>query len=323
MMDRNRPKQKNTGKEDEIIAWLLEGDPAIVYQAHRDLLGTDQLTLKYLQRYIQNVGWGARFLAEQKDDFHWGRGFYQPKWTSTHYTLLDLKNLEISPDISQVHRSISKILAEEKGSDGGLNPAKTVKESDVCINGMFLNYATYFGAEESELESIVDFIISQRMDDGGFNCYFNRFGARHGSLHSTLSICEGIREYCINGYKYRLTELLECESTSQEFILRHQLYKSDRTDEVINKQFLMLSYPSRWRFDILKALEYFRIADSGFDDRMVPALKVLLKKRRKDGSWPLQARHTGKTHFEMEKPGNSSRWNTLRALRVLSYFDLL
>jgi len=83
---------------------------------------------------------------------------------------------------------------------------------------------------------------------------------------------------------------------------------------------LMLSYPSRWRYDILRALDYFRSAGITYDNRMHDALDLLKKKRRPDGTWPLQARHPGETHFEMEVPGKPSRWNSLRAVRVLNHF---
>ena len=83
---------------------------------------------------------------------------------------------------------------------------------------------------------------------------------------------------------------------------------------------LMLSYPSRWKYDILRALDYFQFTEIGHDKRMNDALDVLVKKQRKDGRWPLQAKHPGQTHFEMEQTGKASRWNTLRALRVLKHF---
>jgi len=77
----------------EITEWLLEGDPAIKYQVHRDLLDSDRETVEKCREEVETTGWGARFLDQQNEDGHWGRGFYQPKWTSTHYTLPDLKNL--------------------------------------------------------------------------------------------------------------------------------------------------------------------------------------------------------------------------------------
>lgn len=303
-------------KGQQLIQWLLDGDVSIQYQVYRDLLGEDRPDL---QERIAQEGWGAQFLSYQKPESHWGRGFYQPKWISSHYTILDLKNLAIAPDHPRIRTAIQFILDHHISEDGGLNPHRELKQSDVCINGMGLNYATYFGMPEQQLHSIVDFILSQRMPDGGFNCRLNRSGARHSSLHSTISVLEGIQEYAMNGYHYRLEELQEAQQTGEAFILLHQLYISDRTGEIIKKEFLRLSYPSRWKYDILRALSYFCLAQKPYDPRMQPAIEVLLKKRRKDGTWPVQAKHPGQTHFDMEQAGQPSRWNTLRALRVLKW----
>lgn len=305
--------------DEKIINWLLEGDVSIQYQVHRDLLSDHREDLK---NRIASEGWGFKFLSFQKDDGHWGRKFYQPKWTSTHYTLLDLKNLGISAKNPKIRKTINMLLEQEKREDGGINPSGTIKNSDVCLNGMFLNYASYFEMDEQKLHSIVDFILLQRMSDGGFNCRFNSSGAKHSSLHSTLSVLEGILEYSLNGYGYRLSELKEAEATSREFILKHRLYISDRTDEIIHKSFLRLPYPSRWKYDILRALDYFRLSKLPLDKRMNPAIDVLIKKRKKNKYWVLQAPHPGQTHFDMEEVGKPSRWNTLRALRVLKPFGV-
>jgi hypothetical protein len=152
-------------------------------------------------------------------------------------------------------------------------------------------------------------------------CNRDRFGARHSSPHSTISVLEGILEYGRQGYAYRAAELEQAAAEAREFILQHRLYKSDRTGQIINSRFLLLSYPSRWFYDILRALDYLQDAGVAYDARMQDALEVLGKKRRQDGAWPLQARHPGQTHFEMETPGQPSRWNTLRALRVLRHFE--
>jgi len=303
-------------KNEEIINWLLEGDVSIQYQVHRDLLSVHR---EDLRDRIAIEGWGHKFLSFQKENGHWGRKFYQPKWTSTHYTILDIKNLGISPNNSKIIRTINMLLEQEKEEDGGINPSGSIKNSDVCLNGMFLNYASYFGMDEGKLRSIVDFIILQRMNDGGFNCRLNRSGAKHSSLHSTLSVLEGILEYSLKGYSYRLPELREVEATSREFILKHQLYISDRTNEIINKNFLKLTYPSRWKYDILRALDYFRLSKIPFDERMKPAIDVLIRKKKKSKYWLLQANHPGQVHFDMEEVGKPSRWNTLRALRVLKH----
>lgn len=303
--------------DKKIMEWLLNSDVSIQYQVNRDLLKIDRLDLR---ERIANEGWGAKFLSARKDNGHWGLGFYQPKWTSTHYTLLDLKNLSISPTTESIRETILKIINENKGVDGGINPAGSVKESDVCINGMFLNYAAYFKADEDGLKTIVDFIIDQQLPDGGFNCRYNRQGARHSSLHSTLSVIEGIHEYSKNGYNYRLKELLSIEVESREFILNHYLFKSDKTGEIIDHRMTMLSYPSRWRYDILRALDYFQLVGHEYDDRMKDALDLLIKKQRKDKKWPVQQKHVGTTHFDMEITGKPSQWNTLRALRVIKHF---
>ena len=188
---------------------------------------------------------------------------------------------------------------------------------------MFLNYASYFESNENDLKSIVDNILSLQLKDGGFNCNYNRTGASHSSLHSTLSVIEGIQEYLHKGYSYRISELKTAEYESREFILQHNLFKSDHTGEIIDPKMLLLSYPSRWRYDILRALDYFQFAGIKFDPRMSDALDILIKKQRPDKKWPIQAKHPGQTHFDMEQPGTASRWNTLRALRVLNHFGWL
>jgi len=305
--------------DEGIVKWLLDGDVSLQYQVYRDLLNIEKPDF---QKRIAKEGWGAKFLSYRRSNGHWGRGFYQPKWTSSHYTLLDLRNLAISPNIREVKETIAKIIYEHKEKDGGINPSVTTDKSDVCVNGMFLNYASYFETRQQDLKSIVDFIIAQQLPDGGFNCDSNIRGAKHSSLHSTISVIEGIIEYAKNNYTYRINELIKIEAGAREFMLQHKLFKSDKTDEIIDKKMLMLSCPSRWRYDILRALDYFQFAGKTFDIRMDDALNVLLKKQRKDGTWPLQAKHAGKTHFEMEESGQPSKWNTLRALRVLKHFDL-
>jgi CHASE1-domain containing sensor protein len=158
------------------------------------------------------------------------------------------------------------------------------------------------------------------MQDGGFNCNSNTIGAEHSSMHSTISVIEGILEYAQNGYQYRLEELQEAGDKSRTFLLQHRLFRSDRTGKIIDKKMIMLSFPSRWRYDILRALDYFQFAGIEYDPRMQDALDILKLKRRKDNIWPVQAKHPGQTHFDMEVTGGPSRWNTLRALRVLKQF---
>jgi hypothetical protein len=305
--------------ERQIIDWLLKGDVSIQYQVYRDLLGEHR---KDLQARITNEGWGQRFLSKRKLNGNWGIRFYQPKWTSTHYTLLDLRNLNLVPNHKKVKESIEQVLSTSIAEDGGiqLGPS-TSQHSDVCVNGMFLNYASYFNTLGRHLQSIVDSLLNEIMPDGGFNCRRTRSGAKHSSLHSTISVLEGLVEFQLTGYKYRKKDITKAIKSSEEFMLIHRLFLSDRTGKIISKDFLKLAYPSRWKYDILRALDYFRYAGRKWDERMNEAVQVILKKRNKDGTWNMQAAHPGKVHFVMEKAGKPSRWNTLRTLRILKHFE--
>lgn len=306
--------------EPQIIEWLLEGDVSIQYQTYRDLLGNDR---KDLQDSIAREGWGKQFLSRRNSNGHWGESFYLPKWISSHYTLLDLRNLNISPENELARETIGLTLETCKAEDGGikLGPSTSV-HSDVCVNGMFLNYASYFKTEEEKLHSVVDSILNEIMPDGGFNCVTVRGGASHSSLHSTISVLEGLSEFQKTGYQYRLNDIQRTKESAEEFILLHRLFLSDRTGEIINKNFLKMPYPGRWKYDILRAMDYFRYAGKKWDSRMEPAINTILKKRNNAGTWNLQAAHAGQVHFIMEKAGKPSRWNTLRALRVLKHFKI-
>ncbi len=308
------------GMNPDVLEWLLAGDVSIQYQVYRDLLDSPTDVQAELQARIAHEGWGAEFLARRKSDGHWGGGYYRLKWISTHYTLLDLKALGLPRGIKEIEETVNMVLEQEKGGDGGINPAVTVPESDVCVSGMFLQCAAYFGSPEERLQPVIDFILSQQLDDGGFNCNYNRGGAVHSSLHSTISMAEGLWEYNKQGYVYRVEETENARSGCNRFMFDHRLYKSDRTGEVIDKKMLMLSFPPRWRHDILRALDYLAAAGEKYHPAMEDALYVLRQKQLKSGLWPLQAKHSGRVHFDMEKPGRPSRWNTLRALRVLKHF---
>jgi hypothetical protein len=298
----------------------LEGDVSIQYQVWRDLLDADK---KNLQARITNEGWGMKILSKRKSDGHWGDRFYQPKWISTHYTLLDLRNLNLPSGNETVKETIEQVIQNNMADDGGirLGPS-TSQNSDICVNGMFLNYASYFKTAEIKLQSVIDSILAEIMPDGGFNCRTTRSGAIHSSLHSTISVLEGFTEFQKAGYTYRKKEISEAIKTGIEFILIHRLFLSDRTGQIIDKNFLKLTYPCRWKYDILRAMDYFQYAGIKWDDRMTEALAYLNKKRNKDGTWNVQAAHTGQVHVIMEKAGKSSKWNTLRMLRLKKYFKI-
>lgn len=307
-------------QNQEILNFLLQGDPSIIYQTRKYLLGESEEDLRMARHQIALEGYGKMFLENQNPDLSFGGGFYYPKWTSTHYTLLDLRYLEIEPDIDSLVRCVRDIAIHLKDKDGGIHLAPHGRTSDICVDGMYLNYASYFKLEEDLLKSVVDHLISAQQPDGGFNCQYLTQKVTHSSMHSTLSVLEGIGEYFKQGYHYREKELTKIEKEGREFLLIHHLYKSDKTGEIITPSFLNMVFPPRWHYDILKALYYFTDAKVPYDERMNDALDVIISKRKKDGTFPRGTAISGKQHFIMETD-RKSRWNTLRAWRVLNYYN--
>lgn len=200
-------------KKPDIISWRLEGDVSLQYQVYRDLLDVERLDLK---AKIASEGWGLQFLSCRKPGGHWGLRFYQPKWVCTHYTLLDLKNLRISPEVEVIQETLRTIMPARNAPM--MESYRLINTGDV-VNGMLLHYASYFRVPGAFLQPVVDFLLAERMPDGGFNCASNTVGAMHNYLHTILSVLEGIHEYQANGYSYQLYELLDAQNTSQEFIL--------------------------------------------------------------------------------------------------------
>ncbi|MCW5717038.1 MAG: hypothetical protein KIS68_04305 [Bauldia sp.] len=300
----------------DVLDWLLGGDPAISFQVRRDLLcgaGAEAI-----RQRIAGEGWGAAFLAARRPDGHWGRGFYQPKWTSTHYTLLDLAMLGLPGANRPARESVDMVLDAPRGSAGGINFARSLDISDVCINGMILSYGSHFRPEDARLDEIVEYLLRRRQPDGGWNCDYWR-GSSVSSLHTTLRVLEGLLAYRRTGRGHDAGRMELAIASGVEFMLEHHLFRSRRTGAVIDPRFLRLTYPPRWRFDILGALDFLQQAAWPADPRIGEALLVIQRKRRRDGRWAAAAPHPGAVHFHMEKAGEPSRWNTLRSLRVLAF----
>ena len=300
----------------EVLAWLLAGDAAMVYVATRDLLERDD---PELQARIATEGTGAAILAARGTNGHWGRGFYQPKWTSSHYTLLQLREIGLSPTHPAARGTVELILDTEKAGDGGLNPSGSRRPSDACVNGMALGYASWFGEREEQLRSVVDFLLRERVADGGFNCRHNRPGAQvtHSSVHTTVCVMEGITAYVRSRARYRRHELEEAYASSAEFLLRHRLFRSESTGQVINPEFTRLHFPARWHYDILRGLDSLAAGKVPRDPRMDEALALVRGRRGADGRWNANRAYPGATHVPDERAGQPSRWVTLIAERVL------
>ena len=302
----------------DVLDWLLAGDPAIRWQVLRDLVHGPDAEILATRARVATEGWGATLLSHQGDDGRWGKGLYGPKWISTTYTLLLLMRLGLPRDNVGAQAGCRLLLDRGHYQDGGINFFASLKHSETCVTGMVLSLLSYFQIEDSRLEILVDWLLHQQMADDGWNCR-SFLGAHHSSFHTTISVLEGLRFFEL--YRpYRAADIQKARIGAINFLLAHQLYRSDRTGNIVDSRMTRFSFPPRWRYDVMRALDFLREVEwPAHDSRLDDALSLLLKKRGADGKWPLQNRHSGRTYFEMEKVGSASRWNTLRALRILQW----
>lgn len=298
---------------ENIIQWLMQGDISIQYMTHRYLLKSDKTILSQLQERIATEGFGAKFLSCRNEGGHWGLHYYQPKWTSTHYTLLDLKNLCIPGRTKPCVEMVAKMFDECMSADGSLNLSKYDHPTDICIDGMILNYASYFCKEDDRIMKLVDFLLSVQKEDGGFTWDYN---SEAGCPHTTICVLEGFEQYRVSGLIHRLSDIEETEGRAIEFLLSNLLFMYDN-----DKRFRKLSYPYRYRYDLLRVLEYFTERKIPFDARMRPAIDWLKGKEQKDGRWYLENHHKGNVHFAMEEVRMPSRFITLKAMHILNSFN--
>lgn len=307
-----------------VTDWLLEGDPSIRSQTLRDLVGAAPRTIERERARIAREGWGARLLARQDPDGRWAGGqssdggLYSPKWISTTYTMLTLRDLGLPPDRPEAHRACRLLLDGGLQRDGGINYGWRGR-SETCITGMVLSIVSWFGYEDDRVDLLVRHLLREQMPDGGWNCRRDH-GARHSSVHTTISALEGLHHFelrAANGHR----SVRAAPQRGREFLLAHRLFRSHRTGAIINPVFLRFSFPPRWHYDILRALDYFQAVDAPRDARLADAIEVVRQHRRGDGRWTLEHRHRGKTYFELEPLGRPSRWNTLRALRALQWWE--
>jgi hypothetical protein len=307
---------------ENVIDWLMQGDPAIRWQVQRDLLDSPQEVWQAERQRTLESGWGARLLALQDAGGKWGGGIYSPKWTSTTYTLLLLCAIGIPHDCEPARRGTRLVLENRLGAACDEPFASNLAGQDRCIAGMMLQLAAYFDIDDERVEALVDNLLAEIMPDGGWNCRRHRRPKpHHSSFHTTINVLDGLREYAGRRSGPRRGEVLAAEAAARELLLQHRLYRSDHTGEVIHRFFAQVAFPTRWHYDILRALEHFTRARAARDERLDDALQLLNEKRGGDGTWPNERKHSGIVFFELEKTGGPSRWNTLRALRVLRWFN--
>jgi hypothetical protein len=324
---RRRPISKRktrTTRQSLPLEWLLEGDPAIRWQALRDLASSSERAAEKERERVAREGWGARLLALQDPAGTWAGGqssdggLYSPKWISTTYTMLLLRDFGLSPRNRQTRKACGLLLERGLQRDGGINYGWR-GSSETCITGMVLSILSYFEHHDDRLEVVLDHVLERQMPDGGWNCALPR-GATHASVHTTISVLEGLRHYEVHRGR-RIREVRAAQRRGREFLLAHRLFRSHRTGEVIKPVFTRFAFPPRWHYDVLRALDHFQEVDAPYDERLEDAIALVHAGRDAEGRWRLEHVYRGKTYFEMERLGQPSRWNTLRALRVLEWWD--
>jgi hypothetical protein len=309
----------------KVLDWLLDSDPAIRWQVLSDLADAPAEVIAAERARVTREGWGARLLALQGEDGQWAGGACYPAegwhreqagqpWTSTLPTLQLLQEFGAAPGDDRVRRAIERVKEscrwEHAGQpffDGEVEP---------CINGRTVSLGVYFG---QSVESIVSRLIAEQLADGGWNCDAEN-GSVRSSFATTINVLEGLlnHEQSTGG----TAASIAARRKGEEYLLERKLFRRKSTGEVVNHSWLQFSFPVRWCYDVLRALDYFRAAGGAPDPRLAEAIDLLRSKRQPDGVWLLENTHPGTVHFTLEDgDGRPSRWNTLRAMRVLRWFE--
>jgi hypothetical protein len=307
-----------------VIDWLLDSDPSIRWQVLRDLTDASKDEVLAERARVATDGWGARLLALQGTGGQWDGGTYFPSpfdeseegqpWTATTYSLLLLRDFGLDPASDEARRAVALVRENSRWEEG--DQRFFDGEVEPCINGMAVALGAYF---DENVEGVVARLLDEQLDDGGWNCERER-GSTRSSFGTTINVLEGLlhHERTTGGSPATVA----ARRRGEEYLLERQLFRRKSTGEVVDQVWLQFSFPTRWHYDVLRGLEYFRVVGDPPDGRIAGAVQILRSKRQADGSWLLEDTHPGRVHFAMEDgDGRPSRWNTLRALRVLDWYE--
>ena len=308
----------------DVIEWLLEGDPAIRWQVMRDLSGAPADEVAAARARVEHEGWGARLLAAEDDDGLWAGGACFPAgyrggepgqpWTATMHTLQTLQILGLDPGSDAARRAIPLVAEHGQWEHAGQHYFDG--EVEPCINGRTIESGAYFGVD---VAPVVERVLGERMADGGWNCEAEN-GSVRSSFHTTIDVLDGLLEF--ERRTGGSAAVREARRSGEEYLLERNLFRRKSTGEIADPAFLEFAFPYYWRYDVLRALDYFRGAGATKDPRMAEAVEVVRSKRQPDGRWLLDRIYPGRVHFDIEaEVDEPSRWNTLRALRVLDWWE--
>ena len=318
------------------VSWLLDSDPAISWQALRDVTDASPEAVTAMRARVAHEGIGAEILAAQASDGAWRRDG-APVWLPTLFTLLFLRATGVDPADPVVESAVARLEArwrwndypgcwDLRPADFGPAPAGTSfgckpggnplfeGEEEPCINGGVLALGAYFGRPN---EILARRLVGEQLDDGGWNCEAPK--STRSSFHTTICVLEGLLEY-ERAAPHIVPGIAAARRRGEEYLLERALFRRLSTGEVANPEFLEFAFPPRYHYDVLRALDYFRNSGVQPDARTGDALRLLESRRQPDGRWLLDAAYDEALPFPFsESVGNPSRWNTLRALRVLRW----
>ncbi len=309
----------------DLTGWLLDSDPALRWQVLRDLAGASAAEVAAERARVATEGWGARLLALADGDGQWAGGACFPRgfrgdfsqgqpWTSTYPTLLLLRDLGIDPSAEPVRRIIALVRDNCRWENAG--QAFFDGEVEPCINGRVVALGAYFGVP---VDGIVTRLLGEQLADGGWNCEAEN-GSVRSSFHTTMCVLDGLLayEHATGG----TPESVAARHRGEEYLLERRLMRRLSTGEIVDPDWLRFSFPTQWHYDVLRGLDHFRALGGVPDQRLAEAISLVRDKRQADGTWLLENTHRGAVHFAMEAGDDRpSRWNTLRALRVLNWYD--
>jgi hypothetical protein len=323
-MATEEPESQAPRLKPSVMQWLLDADPSIRWQVLRDLTEEPDEVVAAERSRVASEGWGARLLDLQRPDGQWGDGTSAPTWKSTLYTLLLLRNMGLDPTSAQARTMVG--LLRDKVTWGQADGAWGLLEFggapffegevEPCINGGVLSLGGYFGAPSDRL---LDRLLGEQLQDGGWNCEAER-GSVRSSFHTTICVLEGLLEY--EKARGATAAVTEARGRAQEYLLDRRLFRRLSSGEVIDHSWTRFSFPTTWHYDVLRGLDYLRSAGVEPDERAAEAVGLVVKRRHQNGRWPLHESYLDPVQFDMEGgAGKPSRWNTLRALRVLDWYS--
>jgi len=179
----------------------------------------------------------------------------------------------------------------------------------------------YFGQDVS---GIIGRLLREQLADGGWNCEAPQRSTK-SSFNTTICVLEALLELELAGQAS--PAVTAARLRGQEYLLARRLFRRLSTGEAIerdrkgNASWTRFAFPTWWHYDVLRGLDYLRRAGVPPDERVAEAIELVASKRDADGRWPLETQYPGKMPVETDEgEGRPSRWNTLRALRVLNWY---